>query len=469
MKMKRYLYLLLFVIGGWVPLQAQTINSLKVIPANPTPQDTVLLLASCTFSSMGCDAWTMTTSVVGNVISTYAMHCLGMATAMCDDTDTIKLDPLPLGTYQFIYHVDAGFGGPPCTPGIVPGPTDTLVFVVDSAGTNCPLPAAGFGFSTSGMSVSFADSSQTTGAVQYYWVFGDGSGSSALPSPVYTYNSPGTYYVCLVVTDSCGIDTACQTIVISSVCPPPIAGFGFNASGLSVSFADSSQTTGAVQYYWVFGDSAGSSALPSPVYTYNSPGTYYVCLVVTDSCGIDTACQTIVISSGCTPPIAGFTHTANWLNVDFSDASIITGAVTYSWDFGDGGSSVLSSPAHAYANTGAYLVCLVITDSCGTDSVCDSLSVLEEPTSIGVDYAGMPSFELFPNPAANELNYSITGSSFRANSRFIVYSIKGEMLGSYLVKEKKGMLTIDVENGIYLCFYKSDRKISFPVKLIIHK
>ena len=38
---------------------------------------------------------------------------------------------------------------------------------------------------------------------------------------------------------------------------------------------------------------------------------------------------------------------------------------SYSWDFGDGGSSTLASPSHTYAAGASYNVTLTVTDSAG--------------------------------------------------------------------------------------------------------
>ena len=38
---------------------------------------------------------------------------------------------------------------------------------------------------------------------------------------------------------------------------------------------------------------------------------------------------------------------------------------SYSWDFGDGGSSTLASPTHTYGAAASYNVTLTITDSTG--------------------------------------------------------------------------------------------------------
>jgi PKD repeat protein len=41
------------------------------------------------------------------------------------------------------------------------------------------------------------------------------------------------------------------------------------------------------------------------------------------------------------------------------------GASSYSWDFGDGGSSTAEEPSHTYADAGTYTITLTATSSAG--------------------------------------------------------------------------------------------------------
>jgi len=72
-------------------------------------------------------------------------------------------------------------------------------------------------------------------------------------------------------------------------------------------------------------------------------------------------CGLQVISSFFAPTIL-----CNDFTVNFQNQS--TGATTYKWYFGDGDSSTLQNPSHAYADTGRYLVTLV----CNQGQSCNS-------------------------------------------------------------------------------------------------
>ena len=70
-------------------------------------------------------------------------------------------------------------------------------------------------------------------------------------------------------------------------------------------------------------------------------------------------------------PVAAFTGTPTSgtvpLTVTFTDQS--TGSPTsWSWTFGDGGTSTAQNPVHTYNSTGTYTVTLTATNAVGSDS-----------------------------------------------------------------------------------------------------
>ena len=112
-----------------------SIISLTVFPTYPTETDTVYIYAELLFTSSDCPLDMKSHSVLGNNIVASTQHCLGMLTAMCNTTDTFKLNPLALGTYIFDLTLSSGFGSSPCTAGISPDDNDVFTFnVVTSVG-----------------------------------------------------------------------------------------------------------------------------------------------------------------------------------------------------------------------------------------------------------------------------------------------------------------------------------------------
>ena len=199
------------------------------------------------------------------------------------------------------------------------------------------------------------------------WDFGDGNSSSD-GNPQHSYSSPGTYTVCLEVTNSAGSDAACQTIRVVLI---PNAGFTTVESDEGTyNFTDASgnEPTG---WQWDFGD-GNSSNMQNPSHSYASPGTYTVCLVASNAEGADTICQSLKVVF---IPQAGFEVNAKGDgNYDFKDNSS-NEPTDWKWDFGDGKKSSRRNPSHTYSSPGDYTVCLIVTNAAGADTVCQSLSV----------------------------------------------------------------------------------------------
>ena len=108
------------------------IISFTIFPTYPTETDTVYIYADLMFSSSDCDCLTKIDYRSGNSITASTQHCLGMLSTICNTTDTFKFDPLPAGSYTFDLTLSSGFGGPPCSPGIIPDDYDTITFNVSA-------------------------------------------------------------------------------------------------------------------------------------------------------------------------------------------------------------------------------------------------------------------------------------------------------------------------------------------------
>ena len=80
------------------------------------------------------------------------------------------------------------------------------------------------------------------------------------------------------------------------------------------------------------------------------------------------------------------------LTVHFTDASVVTGATAWLWQFGDGGTSAERNPDHTYTQDGTYTVRLTVTGSSGpvTKEKVGYITAGVVPPVPGVDN---PSFE----------------------------------------------------------------------------
>jgi PKD repeat protein len=85
------------------------------------------------------------------------------------------------------------------------------------------------------------------------------------------------------------------------------------------------------------------------------------------------------------PPVADFSALANYFEVEFTDQST-NNPTTWSWDFGDGGTSSDQNPIYVYASAGIYNVALTVSNAEGSDTHMEPITI-EEPmvTTMYVD------------------------------------------------------------------------------------
>jgi PKD repeat protein len=326
---------------------------------------------------------------------------------------------------------------------------DTVVVIM------VPPPTATFFVAPNGFTMTFINTS--VGPYNsYFWDFGDGNSSTA-EQPVHTYSTPGTYMVCFTVTNVCGTDSMCMPV--QATCPQPTAAWTHTTNLLTANFTDATLAS-VISWDWDFGD-GNSSSLQNPSHTYTAAGTYYVCLTITDSCGPDTHCDSVAV---CEVPVAQFSAVNSGPGIaDFTDQS--TGATSWAWTFGDGATSNLQNPSHTYLNTGTYLVCLTVTNACGTDSSCQNVFVLLE--AIG---DGMPGeWRVFPIPARDVLQVSAVDAG-TGPVQLRVMNALGQILMERAEDHAGGGLQTELDvrglaNGIYYLEVRTELGV-FAVKVV---
>ncbi|TET83275.1 MAG: PKD domain-containing protein, partial [Desulfobacteraceae bacterium] len=109
-------------------------------------------------------------------------------------------------------------------------------------------------------------------------------------------------------------------------------------------------------------------------------------------------------------PVANFSGTPTTgiapLEVSFADSS--TGEIdTWSWTFGDGGSSTAQHPTYTYDDPGTYTVSLAVTGPSGSDTETENnyITVNEAPVPPVANFSGTPTTGMAP------LEVSFTDSS----------------------------------------------------------
>ena len=124
------------------------------------------------------------------------------------------------------------------------------------------------------------------------------------------------------------------------------------------------------------------------------------------------------------PPVALFEH------IQLLDGSIqfdnnSEGANSYYWNFGDGNSSSELAPIHFYEESGTYEVQLIVSNSCSSDTLLNTVSIITV-SSLNNDllYEGI---NIYPNPTTDVF---VLESSFIPGSAFDVrlYDLHGRSL-----------------------------------------
>lgn len=96
--------------------------------------------------------------------------------------------------------------------------------------------------------------------------------------------------------------------------------------------------------------------------------------------------------------VADFSVSSVNANATFQDLS--SNASSWHWDFGDGNSSSVQNPQHAYASAGTYSVTLTVSDGCDTLSVQDSVQIVV----VGLEGKTPLELALWPVPSAGKLH-----------------------------------------------------------------
>jgi gliding motility-associated-like protein len=224
-------------------------------------------------------------------------------------------------------------------------------------------------------SVSFAP------IADYYWDFGDGTGSTVANPPPHLYSRPGEYKVKLAITgfDGCKSDTFQKVIAIGDY---PQAAFNIydTCAGKVPRLAElSSLTTGTIsQWNWTL-DSNPVSTTRVPQLQNVAVGNHVLGLQVTSSYGCTS---TVVQKQFEIKPVpvvkAEATGACIQVPVKFNALQLdnATHITSWNWNFGDGVSALSQSNTHTYKQTGNYNVQLTAIADNGCISKADTLPLI---------------------------------------------------------------------------------------------
>ena len=255
------------------------------------------------------------------------------------------------------------------------------------------VKAASFVFSPEtpgpGELVQFADTTDGEPTARL-WDFGDGSTSTAR-EPKYAFREEGVYVVTLSSTGRFGTKEVRRTVSVVSkgplrvpvvAGPPrPVASFGFRpaspVAGQSVLFTDESEGNVA-SWSWDFADGT-TGAGKEARHAFGKAGSFHVVLTVTNASGSDTAGEVVEVAPA-DALVADFAFTpaepAAGEAVIFADTSVGT-PDSWSWSFGDGGTSMIRFPVRKYARAGVYTITLTVKSDSNSSTVTKTVTVVD--------------------------------------------------------------------------------------------
>ena len=367
--------------------------------------------------------------------------------------DTLKIWMREDGIYldKIVATTDASFV--PTGTGPTESPRD--------GGSGNQNPVAGFSFTTSSLTANFSDASTDDGTISAWsWDFGDGNTSTA-QNPSHTYTSAGTYTASLTVTDDQGATGSTnQSVTVTAANESPVADFTYEVTDLTVDFEDLSTDDGTiVSWSWDFGD-GNSSTDQNPTHGYTTAGTYSVDLTVTDNLGAtNVKTRNVTVTEPNLAPVAGFSHSATDLTVQFTDTSTDDGSiVSWSWDFGDGNTSTDQNPSHTYGASGTYAVTLTVTDDGGlsdSENVSVDVTVADGPflESGGLVVMEAENYMLKIDRGSHSWSESTTHSGYSGDGNMQATPDNGTLVRKSKVNQDAPELSFDVDFSAGSTFY----------------
>ena len=315
-----------------------------------------------------------------------------------------------------------------------------------------PNPVASFGVSNIclGGANQFVNQSSVDGGISFtsLWTMSDGT-TSTQTNPAHSFDTPGIYNTQLSVTSLNGCTTQINHDV--QVYNPPVARFAGDdvCDGVSTQFTNQSfsQDGIIIGWLWNFGDNS-SSVEESPAHNYSTPNNYNVSLTTTSVYGCyDSYNDTVTVFERPSAAITA-TNACEGDSIQFANASVGGGSISYSWDLGNGFTSSQPNFAYIFPSAGIYEVTLVAMDqnNCSSTELA-RVEVFPKPSpDFSVNEVCLNSSTSFTNqsfvPTGNSItNYSWSfgdQSSSSVTSPTHVYSQTGNYNVSLLATTDKG-------------------------------
>ena len=246
-------------------------------------------------------------------------------------TGVFNANGLTPGNYTFTYTLT---GTSPC-----PNDVANFTITVNDCSADGPIAIIEVSNGTvcQGQSLIFNSNSVGTNISSEIWSFGGGTPGTAIGSGPHsiTFNTVGNFNVLLTVTDDFGTHDTTITIQVVA-CSVPTAAFSISdatpCTGQCITFTNNSSSISPPTYSWTFvgGTPATSTSANPGQICYNTPGTYQVTLVVTNSFGTGSYSQNITVL----PPPDIDAYGDAFINLGESaiiGATVSEGTIVWTW------------------------------------------------------------------------------------------------------------------------------------------
>jgi PKD repeat protein len=277
-----------------------------------------------------------------------------------------------------------------------PGNMQAQIIVTSTGANTAPTVTASrnpTGSVPNGTAITFtANGSDADGdPLTYAWDFGDGDTATGAVA-THTYPAAGSYTATVTVSDNqggSGNTTVPVTVVASTNHAPTVTAgrtpTGTITSGTAVAFtaAGSDSDGDTLTYSWDFGDGSSNSTSQNPTHTYSATGTFAAKVTVSDGKGgnnSDTLSVTVVAPNQ-SPMVSITRNPTGNVTTGTSVAFTATASdpdgdpLTYTWDFGDSGTSTQQNPSHPYSAAGTYSAKVTVSDGHGGTATSNTLSI----------------------------------------------------------------------------------------------
>ncbi len=309
----------------------------------------------------------------------------------------------------------------------------------------------------------------------YFWSFGNGDTSHS-QNPNYTYTSPGSYTIALVVTDtfSCNqADTSfAQVVVVDdsvySLAPRVFCpGDTFQIGITHVNFQP---------YHWIPSVNLSDSTIANPLAWPDSSMTYL--LLRDNGACYDSIFAPLIEDSAIharfsVPPEQCAPYTAQFINT-----STFLAQTDFYWDFGGGDTSHILNPTRSYTSKGSYPIKLVVFDTAACnladtlqlDLLIDEDSTYaldtvivcnQQPTEIGVVPIGSYSYQWNTSLQLSDSTIANPTAVVDTFRQYLLYIDRGACVDTALQPVDLDSILADLDNDTILCSNDNGFPITF--------